>query len=176
MRLILSLTIIWLVYVPAASAEIYKWTDDAGNVVFSDTPRPGAEVIELSEPTILPAQPTGPGSPSNAVARPVARAYETVEISRPENDSTIRNTDTVNVAITIRPRLQGAYGHRLQLLLDGQAVAPAGTRLSFTLSDVNRGAHTLEAVVVDEQGEAVERSASSQFFIHRASVARKQPR
>lgn len=155
---------------PLAATEIYRWTDDAGNVIFSDTPRPGAEVIEISEPTILPATPTAPNS-GNAQARPVARPYETLTIARPAHESTLRNTRSVNVGIELSPRLQTQFGHRLQLLFNGQSVAPPGTRTTFTLSDVDRGAHTLQAVIVSADGSVLERSEVSQFFVHQPSVA-----
>ncbi|MGR9089785.1 MAG: DUF4124 domain-containing protein [Gammaproteobacteria bacterium] len=173
-RLVLLLSLL-VICAPLASAEIYRWTDDAGNVVFSDTPRPGAEVIELSEPTILPATPQASDN-GNAQARPVARPYETVTITRPENEATLRNTHTVNVAIEINPRLQTQFGHRLQLLFNGQAVAPPAARTTFTLADVDRGAHTLQAVIVTVDGSVLERSQVSQFFVHQPQVMRKQPR
>lgn len=170
MRRFSLLIFLALLWAPHLSAEIYRWTDDAGNVVFSDTPRPGAEVVELSEPTIVPAI-TPPADPGNAQARAVARPYETLEIARPAHEATLRNTRMVNVAIALSPRLQTQFGHRLQLRFDGQIVAPAATRTAFTLTDVERGAHSLQAEIVTADGNVLEQSPVSQFFLHQASVA-----
>lgn len=170
MRRITLLLFLILPWAPHVSAEIYRWTDDAGNVIFSDTPRPGAEVVELSEPTIVPAI-TPPADPGKAQPRAVARPYETLAIARPAHDTTVRNTRTVNVGIEISPRLQTQFGHRLQLLFDGQSVAPPATQTTFTLTDVNRGAHTLQAEIVTVDGNVIEQSPVSQFFVHQASVA-----
>tara|TARA_R110002096_G_scaffold14828_2_gene52392 strand:- start:905 stop:1441 length:537 start_codon:yes stop_codon:yes gene_type:complete len=168
-RLILLL-FLTVICAPQVVAEIYRWTDDAGNVIFSDTPRPGAEVVELSEPTIVPAV-TPPADPGKAQPRALARPYETLTIARPANDTTLRNTRTVNVGIELSPRLQTQFGHRLQLLFDGESVAPPGARTMFTLSDVDRGAHTLQAEIVTADGTVLERSPVSQFFVHQPSVA-----
>lgn len=174
MRRFSLLFVLLLPWTHPAHAEIYRWTDDAGNVIFSDTPRPGAEVVELSEPTIVPAI-TPPADPGKAQPRAVARPYATLAIARPANETTLRNTRTVNVGIDISPRLQTQFGHRLQLLFDGQAVAPPATRTTFTLSDVDRGAHTLQAEVVTVSGEVLEQSPVSQFFVHQPSVAGQAP-
>lgn len=170
MRRLSLLFILILTWAPHVSAEIYRWTDDAGNVIFSDTPRPGAEVVELSEPTIVPAI-TPPSDRGTAQPRALARPYETLAIARPAHETTLRNTRTVNVGIEISPRLQTQFGHRLQLLFDGQSVAPPAARTTFTLTDVERGAHTLQANVVTAQGEVIEQSPVAQFFVHQPSVA-----
>ena len=44
-----SLAIFLLPASSAVSAEIYKWKDKDGNIIFSDTPPPGAEEVEIKK-------------------------------------------------------------------------------------------------------------------------------
>ena len=68
------------------------------------------------------------------------------------------------------PGLQTAFGHRAQILFDGSPIREPGTALRATLNEVERGAHTLQLVVLDRQGTAVARSPVSQFFLHQNFV------
>ncbi len=63
-----------LVLAPASGqpAKVYKWIDSRGNVVYSDSPRPGAEAIELgTEPAgIVPLRPEQMPQPRAPVPPP----------------------------------------------------------------------------------------------------------
>ncbi len=170
--------LISLVHSAVAAAEIYRWKDDEGNVIYSDVPQPGAEKVELNEPIILPAQPV-PGSSSFSRKRkekPPAKPYESVSITRPADEQTIRdNIADINVAISVRPALQAGFGHQLQLLFDGQRVGKPGRKMSFVLPGVDRGAHTLEAVILDRNGQVAARSPITTFFVHKISILHRGP-
>jgi len=176
MRFLICLMICGLVYSSTVAAEIYRWKDSAGNTVFSDTPHPGAEVIEVSEPTIVPAGPTATPSASESTPKPAAQAYDAVLITQPSNEETIReNIADIDVSVSVEPRLQTDFGHRLKLLFDGAQVAEPGVTTSFMLPNVDRGAHPLEAVVVGPDGRDLERSATTTFFVHKFAI-KKTPR
>jgi hypothetical protein len=165
----LFITLVLSSICPSVSAEIYRWKDDAGNIVFSDTPRPGAEIVEISEPTIVPAGPTdiGPRPGPDGGALP----YESVTIESPGSEETIReNVANVAVAVASEPLLQTAYGHKLQLFLDGQPFGPPGTSTGYTLPNVDRGSHTLEVAVLAPDGRELKRSAATTFFVHKHSI------
>ena len=171
---ICHIILIGLVYSSAQAADIYRSKDSAGNVVFSDIAHPGAEKVILGKPTILPSQPV-PKSPaaSNTKKQPALK-YESLTITSPADAETIRqNVANVNVAISARPGLQAGYGHNLQLLFDGEQVGDPGRKLSFTLAAVDRGSHTLQAVILEANGTVVMRSAITTFFVHKQSVARR---
>lgn len=159
-----------------AMAEIYRWTDELGNVIYSDTPAEGSEKVELNETTIVPAQ------SSQAVKQPSARAgptafegYEVVSIVSPGNEETLRNVQGVRVAVKIKPPLQIESGHLVQLYFDGNAYGEASAVGQFTLEEVERGTHHLAAAVVDSAGIELKRSATSVFFTHRHSVLHPAP-
>lgn len=156
--------------VATATAEIFRWKDDDGNVIFSDTPQPGAEKIELGETTIVPATPTtAPSDSAQGEDAARAKAYQRVAIKSPEDGESIRNNAllTLDVTVEVQPPLQTPVGHALQLLFDGVSVGEPGRKLKFTLPDVHRGAHTLQAIVQDADGRVLKRSKISNFFVHK---------
>ena len=176
MRQFSYVILIALTYSASEAADIYRWKDSDGNVIYSDTPQPGAEKVTLQETTILPSAPV-PKSPDEAnTEKPGPVKYQSVAITRPTDEQTIReNIANVGVAISLQPGLQTGHGHQLQLLFDGQGVEEPGRKTSFTLPAVDRGAHTLQAVILQSNGRVVTRSAISTFFVHKQSVRRGAP-
>jgi len=175
MRMLAALAIFSLMYTATAVADIYRWTDDQGNVIYSDTEQPGAEKIELVEPTIIPAFPlaTKSGTTKSQTENLRAKPYESIVITSPADEQTIRNSVAdIKVAISVRPVLQSRFGHRLQLLFDGTEVAKPGQRRNFVLPGVERGAHTLQAVILETSGQVFARSPTTTFFVHKQSVNR----
>ena len=163
-------------YSAAEAADIYRWKDSEGNVIYSDTPQPGSEKVTLQETTILPSAPIPKSPDESNTEKPGPVKYESVAITRPTDEQTIReNIANVSVAIRLQPGLQAGHGHKLQLLFDGQGVEEPGRKTSFTLPAVDRGAHTLQAVISESNGRVVTRSAITTFFVHKQSVRRAAP-
>ena len=94
--------------------------------------------------------------------------YVQLTITRPAADETIHdNSGNLTVEVTLSPALQGEQGHRIQLYLDGIAV---GNPSGLSLTEIDRGAHSLQAVVVDRDGRALIASAPVPFYMWRASA------
>ena len=165
-----------LLSLPAVCADIYRWTDADGNLFFSDTPHDGAEKIEVGEIMTVPSQPVTQSS-ERETEKPKAVNYDSVTITSPANEQTFRNNESavVRVSVTLIPPLQVRFGHMVQLLVNGQSTGDPGRRLSFSLTEVERGAHQLQAVVVGADGNVIERSPVSRFFVHKPSVANRAP-
>lgn len=161
-----------LLALPAA-AEIYKWTDANGHVVFSDQPHPGAQKLPEKEvPTFgapkLPAQPA-PRKPEKAAFQ----GYDTIAIVQPKNNSAFWDTaGEVTVETVLKPALRA--GDKLVLNLDGKVAAKSTGGTTFQLSNVDRGTHTLELNVKDADGNALGSSAPVTFTIHRASILNRK--
>ena len=160
----------WLaVLCTTVSADVYRSVDAEGNVTYSDQPHEGAEKLDVKPPTIIPSTPNQIKSAADKTAKQ-AVPYTTVEIVAPANEETLRNVQSVSVSGQLIPGLQTAFGHRVQILFDGSPIREPGTALRATLNEVERGAHTLQLVVLDRQGTAVARSPVSQFFLHKNFV------
>ncbi|RPJ36271.1 MAG: DUF4124 domain-containing protein [Deltaproteobacteria bacterium] len=68
----LFLIIFFFAFIPSASSQIYKWTDESGNVRFSDSPPAGVKVQKVqgdSGGSKNEATPAAPGGPPKAEKR-----------------------------------------------------------------------------------------------------------
>jgi hypothetical protein len=158
----------------AASATTYKWVDRNGVTHYSDRPQPGAEIVELR-----PAQTFDAPTPAaTSAARTTARnqqannavAYDKLDLWKPSNDEVFTNTaNIVPVRLRLEPDLQ--TGHSVWLYLDGKRVDGQPTNaVSFDLSEVPRGTHTVNAVVVDVSGKPLIKSQSVTFHLRQVST------
>ncbi len=152
------------------AAKIYKWTDPQGNVIYSDTPRPGA--VEIEVPTapagIVPVPPRDRAQPSQPAARPAA--YEALTVVAPADQQVLENIGgLVNVSLSVAPSLQVAEGHALRLRLDGRTLDARYPGAEIALPNVERGEHTLAAEVVDRAGAVLIASAAVTFTVHEPS-------
>ena len=97
-------------------------------------------------------------------------AYTSLVITQPAAEETIHdNTGTLAVELALSPALQIEQGHRIKLLLDGTAMPVTGTT-SLTLTEIDRGAHTLQASVEDQSGAVLIVSEPVSFYMWRASA------
>jgi hypothetical protein len=164
--------ILVLVSLQSFAADIYRWIDSDGSTVFSDTPQAGADKIEVSEIMTVPAERVT-RSISDPNIKPEPAKYDSVAITSPSNEQSFRDNGddvSVDVTVSITPPLQLRFGHRLQLLVDGSSLGDPGRRTRFRLNDVERGAHQLQAVIVDSDGQVIERSPVSTFFLQKQSA------
>ncbi|MBI2379682.1 MAG: DUF4124 domain-containing protein [Gammaproteobacteria bacterium] len=159
----------------APAKTVYKYYDADGNVVFTDQPVPGAEKFTISEPQVV-------GSPERAArpmpvlpAMPDADAgavdlvpYSQFKIRAPTPDQVFRDVKDVLVSLSIMPRLQ--KGHKVQVYLDGKPVGSPKPSPQFALPGVERGSHTVEARILNEQGRMVVSSGAVSFHMHKTSA------
>lgn len=155
-----------------ALAEIYTWTDDEGNTVYSDQPHPAANKLTLPPAQTYRAQPAPPPSfvPNNKQQSP---SYERIEITQPTNDMTIRdNEGRVTVTIAISPALHNK--DTVTLRMDGKVMASNSTARSFTLDNVDRGSHSLVAEIHNAGGTLLLQSKAVTFHLHRVSTLQRR--
>jgi hypothetical protein len=154
---------------------IYKWEDERGHPHYSDVPHDGAEQIEVEPAQTFRAPPTAirsteASAESAEAADQPAITYESFEIVSPRTEETFWNTGgNLNLTVSLQPGLQ--MGHRIQAYLDGRPLGelPTGTMTS-SLSDVSRGQHQVYAVLRDEAGKTLRRTASVTFFVQQSTT------
>jgi len=152
------------------AADVYRWIDEDGNIIYSDKPHPNAEKIKNLDVQTYEA-PQLPPIEERPQTIPQATGYERVEITQPANDASIRdNSGNVGVSVELSPGLDVGQGHRLQLFVDGTAFGQAGEQTSFQLSNVDRGTHTLRAAVIGGDGKELATSGATTFHLHRISA------
>jgi hypothetical protein len=153
--------------------ELWRWTDANGVVHFSDTPGPGATRLKLdysAAPSSASQAVSQPGPSEEAQPDPSApTTYRSLTITQPESGASFFGADAVvDVAIETDPQLSSQ--DRLVLLIDGNQVAGGSRGSRFALSNLERGAHTVTAVIQDENGRERIRSNGVEFFIKQPTI------
>lgn len=167
MRYILMLLILILSW-PLFAKDVYKWTNEDGVVIYSDNYRPDAERVRV--PSNKSAW-EGTALPENADTETAASGggYEKFAIAQPENDETVRSDEgRVTVGLSISPAL--AAGHAIQVWVDGSKLEGELKGTQFTLNQLNRGTHTLEARIVDADGQSILSTPRINFHLRKAAV------
>lgn len=173
--LIILLTVLLLT--PAVMAGAYKWVDKDGNVHYSDTPVDGAEPVQLPPPATYEA----PQLPPRQRAEPGEQAKDDTKADfaqlafvSPRQDQVFWATGgDIPVYVSIKPGL--LPDHRLNLYFNGvltknSPLPGPGT----TLTGVQRGAHTLRAVILDASGEQLAASETVTFHVKQRSILNPQ--
>ncbi len=149
-----------------AFAQAYRWVDENGVVHYSDRPQPGAEEIVLPESNTVRMRTVAP-RPRQSEPPPEKPDYESIAIASPAAEDTLWNIGgnlTVNVAV--QPGLQ--QGHRVRLYVDGRERIFETTTIELT--EIYRGAHNLQAEIIDESGQLKIRSEPIRFYVQQTSV------
>jgi hypothetical protein len=153
----------------AQAGKIVKYTLPSGEVIYSDKPPP--EATSGEEVTVEPLQTfSAPAAPplEDSTAKddePKPAGYEDFRVTSPTNDTVIRDHGgNVSVSLSLTPGLQG--GHSIEVMMDGQSIG-SGRSTSLTLTEVDRGTHTVQAMVKDRDGKEIARSNSVIFHLKR---------
>jgi hypothetical protein len=149
--------------------ELWKWTDPNGVVHYSDVPGPGAIKVDLAvtEGQSKPAATRPAPTTSSAAAKPAAAqatTYNVLEIWQPANETSFFEANTT-VGVRIRSEPAVASDDSLYLFLDGKLVEGPANSVDYSVSGVERGAHSLTALIQDARGKEKIRSKAVVFYI-----------
>ena len=156
----------------AAMGQTYRWVDDEGIVHYSDRPEEGAELVVLpaANTTSVRRYQRAPTreidtSPS-ATAAPIG--YESFEVAAPGAEETLWNIEgNLSVSLALTPALQP--GHQVRVYFDDRdPLLVSG--MSFTIQEVYRGAHSIQAEVIDNTGKLITRSRHNRFYVQQNTV------
>ncbi len=154
-----------------AATTVYTWVDDQGVTHFSDQPHSGAAKLQVqSAPTYSsPPAPQTQKAPS-APAAPRAEC----SIASPTDQQMFMNAWSVSGQVQLPANTQP--GDRVILLLDGKVLPDAASQSgAFTLSQIDRGAHTLAAQVERAGGQVVCQAPAITFYVHQPSDQAPNP-
>ena len=149
------------------STTVYKWVDAQGIVHYSDQPHPNAQKLEVRGAqtfSALPA-PQSAATPPPASMHATGPAYESCAISQPADQQTLTNVYETTAVVQTSPGLRA--GDDVRLFVDGKQIAGSGSSFTFP---VERGQHSMQAVVEDSTGQIVCETSSVTFFVHQPSV------
>lgn len=151
--------------VMATSTKIYVWRNDDGVLVFSDSPKPGAEEVTIENKN---DQITSVDTSILDIKPKIIEEKYQVTINQPENNSTVRdNTGSVYVSGRIKPIFK--QGLKIQLYLDNNPYEEPQTHSMFVLRNIDRGEHKIKMKLLNNEGKVIASSSSIIFYMHRAS-------
>ena len=164
MRLFIGLLL--LTFMGFAVAEtVYKSVDEDGNIIFTDKPSQNAEEIKLQK--LQTIKNPNPAKHTPKPKQPKQEAlYKTFLVSNPAEGAGIRsNNGSVSISLSLQPPLRPS--HSIIITVDGKEVSN-GSSNRVSVQNLNRGAHSISASVVDGSGKQII-STSSSFSLLRAS-------
>jgi hypothetical protein len=169
---LMSLACALLLTAPLWAATVYKWIDENGVVHYSDQPHTDAQKIHVQAAQTYKSADSA-AAPAGAPAAPAANApqaqYQGCAIAQPADDQTLTNVDSLTIIVRTDPTLRP--GDQIFLLLDGLALNNgAATGTQFVLTPVDRGTHTLQAVVRDSGGGLMCQAPAVTFNVHQPSL------
>ncbi|MCI2282893.1 DUF4124 domain-containing protein [Colwellia sp. MSW7] len=166
--LLMLLTLSFAIPVNAGTAKIYVWRNENGELVYSDTPKPGAEEVITKPGNIIKSSTTLETQVLDIHTKEIIEEYQ-VAINYPEQNATIRdNTGAVFVSGIITPIFK--RGLKIQLILDGKPYQKPQNDARFSLRNVDRGEHQIKMKIFNEQGKVIALSTPVTFYMHRSSV------
>jgi len=150
--------------------EVYQRTGKDGVPSFSDQPGNDAKAVKVEPVNVqnFPMPPKIKPLSSNKKPDPLAAdKYKSLRISSPEHESTLQNTGDFAVAVELTPALKP--NHKIRILGNGHILAESAG-LTVFLENQDRGEHTLQAQVVNENGQVLLSSDNITLHIHRHSI------
>ena len=154
--------------VNASTAKIYVWRNDTGELVYSDTPRPGAEEVKTKPGNVIKSSTTVDTQVLDINTKKIEEEYLVI-IDQPKNKATIRdNTGSVYISGSIKPIFK--RGLKIQLILDEQPYQKPQTHTMFSLKNIDRGEHQIKMQLLNEKGKVIASSKAITFYMHRISV------
>ena len=155
----------------ALAQTMYESQDKEGPV-FSDTPSPGAQPVDLPPANVIDSPTPAHQQP---VSQPASPGYTAVTILSPQDQGTVHsNTGEFQVSLALTPALQG--DNAISISLDGTTLPTQRYSLQFDITSdewqstaTDNVLHQLQVAVVDNSGNTLITADPVRFYVHRAS-------
>lgn len=151
------------------AADVYMTVDENGNPIFTDQEVEGSKKIEVKEVITIPAlKDTAPVKSNTDTPQ---KYYSSLTLVNPKNDETyFKSEGALAINVSASPRLR--RGDTLVFFLDGEQIHQSRST-SYSLSELDRGTHTIRVAIVNGNGDEVISSDSITFHLRQASVIRR---
>src|SRR5262249_36346881 len=156
----------------ALATTVYKWVDENGVVHYSDQPHPNAQKLEIQGAQTYSSRGASVPTPAQG-AEPerteAAHSYQGCVIAQPLDQQNLPNAQSVIISVATDPAPRP--GDSIYMTLDGQGLnGGEATGMSFNVTPIERGAHTVQAQVRDESGLVLCQTPSITFHVSQASL------
>jgi hypothetical protein len=160
----------------ALAQTVYESKDKEGPV-FTDTPSPSAQPVDLPPANVIDTPTLAQQQP---VSQPANPGYTAVAILSPQEQGTVHtNTGEFQVSLALTPALQS--GNAISVSLDGTTLPTLRNSMQFDITpDEWKSAakdnvlHELEVAVLDGSGNTLITADPVKFYVHRAFIRRQE--
>ena len=161
-------TLISLGCMAALAGPVYKWVDENGVVHYSDQPHPNSEKVQVAPVQTYKSTHTSEApTPQPPESAPAAPPYSGCSIAQPQENQDFPNLEQLRIVVFVNPGLRP--GDQVVVVMDGATLGVAnGTE--YLLTPVERGTHTLQALVKDGGGTVLCQTPPVTFSAHQPSI------
>ena len=131
--------------------EIYRSTDEQGQTVFSDAPKPGSTPVELAPTNTTPA--VAPSPQHQPFPKVLGPAPNHLHITQPSNGQVLANGRTPT-PVTVNLEQSLREGQRIRISVDDE-VLTEGSATSTSIPFLHRGEHQISAELLDHNGRII---------------------
>lgn len=154
----------------ALATTVYKWVDENGVIHYSDQPHPNAQKLQVQGVQTYSASAAavrGPDTTQQSAAS--ANAYKGCAIAQPVDQQNLPNAESVMVRVVADPMPRG--GDRIYITLDGVGLnGGQPTGLSFNVTPIDRGEHTVQAQIRSNEDSVLCQTPSVTFYVQQRNL------
>lgn len=166
----LLVTVLFIATLPfntfAEEKEIYKKTNKAGVVEFTDIPNHDTKPIRVPPMNTYKQKPL-PRKSAAKKSTALTAGYKDFTIVSPLSGKEVReNSGIVAVQLSLSPTLKP--GHTVKVMLDNdEKSALTGKLLVYRFTNISRGTHKLQAFILNAKQDVLQESAIIEFHLKR---------
>jgi len=165
----LSILLGFFVAFAAGAAVVYKWTDAAGVVHYSDQAVPGAEKVITSSNSVNgvggATRSSVPGAPAASAA--AGPGYTAIDIESPAPEQVFFGDELVPIRLHLDPTLKP--NHTITWQLNGKPLEEEENMPTFSLQSLPRGTYSISATVTDSVSGAAQSAPGVTFYVRQPS-------
>ncbi|CAB1277104.1 DUF4124 domain-containing protein [Candidatus Nitrosacidococcus tergens] len=166
-------------FIPLAiQGKVYEYTDSDGTVEYSDQLRSGGKEVKII-PLRTYTPPVRESSYSEELKDESQSPEERKEITyqigilAPPDGASIQNDGgQMEIVLQIAPKLEADEQYIFRIIMDNEIVGmgKADNMVRYILTNINRGAHMLQAQLFNPSQKLIAQSQIITVYIHRMSI------
>jgi hypothetical protein len=154
----------------ALATTVYKWVDENGVVHYSDQPHPNAQKLQIEGVQTYSSKSAAVRAPAESETQAeAASSYRGCAIAQPLDQQNLVNAQSVFIRVQTDPVIR--RGDQVFISMDGQVLnGGLATGMSFNVSPLERGSHTVQAQVKDTNGQTLCQTPAVTFYVQQPNL------
>jgi len=141
------------------ATNVFITIDENGNRIFSDTPSKESRTHKVREISIIPALKVPKTTATAIDKQDVSTSYQHLMIINPTTESHISRDKLGNFVVSAQSNPVLSDNDEAVLLFDGEEIS-AGKQMNWQINSANRGSHSLQVVIRQQNNSQVKISSS----------------